>query len=314
MNDLIISLDEIDKFDKPCVLAVGMFDGLHLGHSQVIGRALEMAKKNSAVVGVLTFSPHPSKVVNMGRPPVKMLFNRSIRAKMFSEAGAKAVFVKKFDKRFAARTSASFEKFLAKKFPHLIGIVTGENFLFGKGAEGNADTLREMAARNGWIYKAVKGVYLSDKRRMSSSLLREALSGGDLWLFKRVSGRNYAAEGNVVGGKKLGRKLGFPTLNLPWNPDCKPPFGVYAVELTRGKTRYRGVANYGQNPTTGTESPVLESHLFKNVRFGEGAKIKVEFLKFLRPEKKFPSLDELKKQIAADKTAAQKFFAAKTDK
>ncbi len=312
MSENIISLDEIENYAYPCVLAIGMFDGLHKGHAQVVAKAREIAARRNARPCVLTFSPHPSKVVDMGRPPVKMLFPRKIRAKMFAEAGVDAVFIKKFDLPFAGKTSKSFEEFLKEKFPHLVGIVTGENFVYGRGAEGDAKTLAETAARNGWEYAAIKGVYLPDARRMSSSLMRKALSAGDLQLFKNIADRNYTARGTVSDGKKLGRTIGFPTLNLKWNPDCKPPFGVYAVRLTHNGRQYKGVANFGINPTVddSTET-VLETNLFETVNFGAGEEIAVEFLKFIRPEKKFDALDALKSQIARDKQAAAEYFASK---
>lgn len=312
MSENIISLDEIENYAYPCVLAIGMFDGLHKGHAKVVAKAREIAARRNARPCVLTFSPHPSKVVDMGRPPVKMLFPRKIRAKMFAEAGVDAVFIKKFDLPFAGKTSQSFEEFLKEKFPHLVGIVTGENFVYGRGAEGDAKTLAETAARNGWEYAAIKGVYLPDARRMSSSLMRKALSAGDLQLFKNIADRNYTARGTVSDGKKLGRTIGFPTLNLKWNPDCKPPFGVYAVRLTHNGRQYKGVANFGINPTVddSTET-VLETNLFETVNFGAGEEIAVEFLKFIRPEKKFDSLDALKSQIARDKQAAAEYFASK---
>ncbi len=307
----LISLDSIESFDKPCVLALGMFDGLHLGHQRVMKKAAEIAKKNNAVLGVLTFSPHPSKVINMGRPPVDMMFEGDSRVKLFESIGADYVFVKKFDKRFAGKSSDAFEKFLNKKFPNLRGLTTGENFLFGKNASGNIGTLAEMSKRNGWEYRAVKGLCLRGYGRMSSSLMRQSLCEGNLKLFKKIAGRPYFAEGEIKSGKQIGRTIGFPTLNLPWNPDCKPPFGVYAVELQRGNKTYFGVANYGVNPTVGKVSPVLETNLFENVRFGAGAKVKVSFFKFLRAEAKFENIDALKKQIAKDKNSAKRFFKLK---
>ncbi len=307
----IVSLDNIESFEKPCVLAVGIFDGLHLGHQRVMKKAAEIAKRNKAALCVLTFAPHPSKVIDMGRPPVEMMYEGEARVKLFESVGAKYVFVKKFDKRFAGKSSDAFEKFLNKKFPNLRGLTTGENFLFGKNASGNIATLAQMSVRDGWEYRAVKGFCLRGYGRVSSSLMRQALLNGNLKLFEKMAGRPYFAEGDIKSGKQIGRIIGFPTLNLPWNPDCKPPFGVYAVELWRGKKFYFGVANYGVNPTVGKVSPVLETNLFQNVRFGEGSKVKVNFLKFLRAEKKFPNIDALKKQITKDKNAAKRFFKIK---
>ena len=167
-----------------------------------------------------------------------------------------------------------------------------------------------MAERCGWEYSAVKGVYLDDGRRMSSSLMRQALKSGDLQLFEKIAGYRYVAQGEVSGGKKLGRTIGFPTLNLQWNPDCKLPFGVYAVELTFNGKKYCGVANYGTNPTVGKTSPVLETNLFESINFGEGSYISVSFVKFIRAEQKFSDIDLLKTQIAKDKITAQEIFEA----
>lgn len=304
-----VQLDDIDNYPHPCVLAIGMFDGLHGGHMCVLEAARKMAAECGAKLGILTFSPHPSKVVDMGRPPVRMLFPGDVRAEMFADAGADAVFVKNFDKTFAERTCENFGDFLKSKFPQLRGIATGENFRYGHGAKGDADTLAETAKANGWKYAAVKSEHLPDRRRKSSSLMRDALESGDLELFGKIAGRPYSARGRVAGGKKLGRTIGFPTLNIKWNPDCKPPFGVYAAILHANGTSYKGVANYGLNPTVDDiAEPVLETNLFGSVDFGEGAKISVDFLKFLRPEMKFSSLDELKSQIKKDKSAAAEYF------
>ena len=310
MDDIVISLDKIKVFDKPCVLAVGMFDGLHIGHLQVIAKASELAKKHNALLAVLTFTPHPSHIVNMGRPPAEMLFPPEVRAKMFKDAGVEVVFIKNFDITFAGKSSDDFEAYLKEKFTSLKGIVTGENFLYGKNAKGNPQTLTDMAKRCGWEYFAVNGVYLEDGRRMSSSLLRSALKAGDFDLFKKIAGHYYVAQGVVSEGKKLGRTIGFPTLNLQWDPECKAPFGVYAVELKFEGKVYRGVANYGVNPTVEKTSPVLETNLFESVDFGAGSYIEVSLVKFIRAEQKFVDVDALKTQIAKDKITAQNFFEA----
>jgi riboflavin kinase/FMN adenylyltransferase len=301
MDEIVISLDELKVFQDPCVLAIGMFDGLHIGHLQVIAKAKELAEKYNAKLSVLTFSPHPSQVINMGRAPVEMLFQPDVRAKMFKDAGIEFVFVKNFDVDFAEKSSDDFQIFLQEKFPNLKGIVTGENFLYGKNAKGNPQTLTEMANRSGWEYSAVKGVYLDDQRRMSSSLMRQALKSADLQLFEKIAGYPYTAQGIVSSGRKLGRTIGFPTLNLKWNPECKPPFGVYSVELTFNNKKYLGIANYGTNPTVAETSPTLETHLFDdNITFGEGTYISVSLKKFIRPQKKFNSIQELKQQISQD--------------
>lgn len=302
-------IDEMAGFAEPCVLAVGIFDGLHLGHRKVLERAKDTARASCALAGVLTFYPHPSRVIPMGRPPVDMIYPPELRAAHFLEAGISAVFFKRFDRGFADLPPEGFADFLREKFPNLRGIVTGENFLFGKGAAGDSALLRKICRENGWEYRAVGGLFL-DGERVSSTRLRRCLSEGDMPEYARLSGENYAAEGAVEGGKRLGREIGFPTLNLPWEPECRPPYGVYAARVFKGGRAFEGVANYGVAPSAGAlERPVVEANLFETPDFGTGAKIRAEFLKFLRPEKKFESLDALKAQIAEDRAAARAFFA-----
>ncbi len=307
MKFLTANVDEIDVFDKKCVIAIGMFDGLHKGHKKVIAKTRALAQKYKAMPCVLTFSPHPSRVIDMGREPVEMLCQPAQRADMFSRAGVKRVFVKKFTKQFAAMTPENFAKFLKRKFPNLRAIVTGYNFLFGKNASGNAETLKTLSVKNGWEYVAVDGVYLSDGRRISSSEMRNAVRAGRLDEFFAMRGEHYSCSGKVQRGKRLGRIIGFPTLNLPWNPDCKLPFGAYAVELTRCKTgeKFKAVASYGTSPTVGETAPLWEVNLFKNVAFGAPSKIEIKVVKFLRSQRKFASLEELATQIAIDKANAK---------
>ena len=145
MKTATVNLDEIAQCARPCVLALGMFDGLHRGHRRVVARARVLAKKYGAALCVLTFSPHPSRVINMGRPPVDMLCTPERRAEMFAEAGVEKVFVKKFTKEFAEMSPEEFAVFLREKFPKLRAVVSGYNFLFGKNARGDVKKLRELA-------------------------------------------------------------------------------------------------------------------------------------------------------------------------
>ncbi len=302
-------IDEMAGFAEPCVLAVGIFDGLHLGHRKVLECAKKTARAAGALAGALTFDPHPSRVISTGRPPVDMIFPPEQRAGHFLEAGLGAVFFKRFDRDFADLPPEGFAGFLGEKFPNLRGIVTGENFLFGRGAVGDSALLRRICRESGWKYRAVGGLF-RDGERVSSTRLRRCLSEGDMPEYARLAGGSYAAEGAVEGGKRLGREIGFPTLNLPWEPECRPPYGVYAARVLEGGRAFEGVANYGVAPSAGELArPVVEANLFETPDFGTGAKIRAEFLKFLRPEKKFESLDALKTQIAEDRAAARAYFA-----
>ena len=301
-------IDEMAGFAEPCVLAVGIFDGLHLGHRKVLECAKKTARAAGALAGALTFDPHPSRVISTGRPPVDMIFPPEQRAGHFLEAGLGAVFFKRFDRDFADLPPEGFAGFLGEKFPNLRGIVTGFNFVFGRGAEGDVSTLRELSEKFGWAYISVGGIFRNGER-VSSTRLRNALSAGDMATYAKLAGCPYMAFGNIVGGRKIGRKIGFPTLNLPWAPECRPPYGVYAVVLERGNRLYKGVANYGVSPTFGKTEPSIETNLFEPVCFGKGSKVKISLLKFLRPEERFESVEELKERISKDKEAARAFFA-----
>ena len=307
-QDHVIVLDKIDEFTRPCVLAIGIFDGLHRGHQRVLTTAKALAKKLSAEPCVLTFDPHPSRIVSTGPESVEMICSSEERALRFIDFGIRRVFFKKFDKKFASLDVVGFEKFLKRKFPNLRGIITGQNFLYGKKAAGNPNTLAEMSERNGWVYFAVEGLH-SGGERISSTRLRRLIKKGDMGDYKRLAGSPYTCVGIVKSGKKLGRTIGFPTLNIEWNPDCKPAFGVYAVKVYRNNKVYEGVANYGCNPTTdGLALPLLEVNLFETPDFSTRAKIKVELMKFIRPERKFKNLDELKCAIKKSKDKALKYF------
>lgn len=298
-------------FKSECVLAIGMFDGLHKGHMRVFDACLKLAKKTSSIPAILTFDPHPSSVIAMPHPPAKMMFNLEERAQMFKAAGAKKVFVQNFDKKFAALEPEEFASYLKKKFPKLKGIVTGENFLFGNKAHGDHKTLAEICTTNKWAYIPVRRIKMGGER-ISSTRLRAALSAGKLGDYKKLAGTEYHAKGKIVQGRKLGRKLGFATLNLPWNPACKPPFGAYvaAVIDSRGKEA-NAVASYGTNPSVAQTSPTIEAHVLGKTSLRANSTVKIKLIKFLRPQKKFNSLEKLANQIQKDKIAAEKFFDKK---
>lgn len=306
----VVNIDEKSPYKGKCVLAIGMFDGLHKGHADVVKETKKLAKKCAAIPCVLTFAPHPSQIIQMGRPPAKMIFPPKQRAREFEKAGIKKVFEIKFTKDFAKLTPLQFASLLKEKFPRLKGVVTGFNFVFGFKAAGNTHTLAKLSEEFGWEFRAVKGKYLDDGRRISSSLMRTAVDKANFGLYEKIKGRVYSFCGKARRGKRMGAKLNFPTINIPWNPDCKPPFGSYAVEIKRLKTnkKYRGVASYGTSPTLGETEPLVEVNLFKDVDFGAPETFEVRMLKFLRNQKKFKSLSALVNEIARDKIKAQSYF------
>ena len=189
----------------------------------------------------------------------------------------------------------------------------GENFRFGKNASGNIDWLKANAGRFGIATVGVKGVKIGGQFA-SATRLRAALQNGDLKTFEKLANARYAACGVVEKGAQLGRTLSFATLNIKHAPQCMPKFGVYITKVSsiRGKKEYFAVSNYGVKPSVGkAKTPLIESHILGKTRLGYGSEIRVEFVKFLRGERKFKNLNELKDAIAKDVCAAKKYWKIK---
>ncbi|MBR4598162.1 MAG: riboflavin biosynthesis protein RibF [Opitutales bacterium] len=294
---------------EKCVVAIGIFDAVHKGHALVLKTAKEAAARFGAKAFALTFYPHPSKVLPARGGDCALIYTPQTRAELLRQCGADAVFFKDFTPEFAAMPPRDFFVALLKKFPNLKCVVTGENFRFGAKAAADVSSLKKLAAECGVETMAVGGV-LQGGEFVSSTRLRAALRRGDMGSFLEMSGRNYFCAGKIECGGRLGRKIGFPTLNLKPAAECLPAFGAYAARLENTDTGevFEGVANFGTKPTVGGSAPVLETNLFRTPNFGEGANVKVELLKFLRGEEKFGSVEELKAQIQKDKAAATKFF------
>lgn len=283
-------------------LAIGVFDGVHLGHKAVIESAIFSARRSGGVSGVLTFDPHPSRLF---RPDAPTLLMMPIEAKtsMLHTVGVDVVIRKHFDRAFASIPAEDFLASLKTALPALKSIYVGENFRFGKMRAGTVATLIESGSKLGL------GVFSVDRIKhngepISSTRIRKDLESGKIESVNDLFGYNYFSGGRVVGGAQLGRQIGFPTLNLPWDPECRPCFGVYQV-------RFRGavdqpwafaVANYGVKPTVAEadQLPALEVHALVDTTLDCGDAIEVEWLRFIRPEQKFDSLDALKVQITKD--------------
>ncbi len=314
------SLDGIDLGNRRLHLAIGMFDGVHLGHQSVIESAVHSARSREAVAGVLTFWPHPSAFF---RPedPTRLIMDPAAKTRMFFELGAELVIEQPFDGDFARVPAEEFVSYLLERLPGLEAIYVGENWRFGRGRKGDVSLLVETARRQGVNVVSMPRLHFNGEP-VSSSRIRELLTGGELEEANRLLGYGYVTEGEVRSGRGLGREIGYPTLNLPWNGDLRPQYGVYGVRVSPADERRaagstgsvaerarRGVANFGVRPTVTRETPddpVLEVHLLEEdgCPFASGDRLVVEWLFFLRPEKRFGELDTLKEQIARDRAAA----------
>lgn len=295
---------------RPVHLAIGIFDGVHLGHCAVIEAAVQSARRSNGQSAVLTFDPHPS-VILRPQNPTRLLMSRGAKARVLERLGVEAVITQLFTPELAAMEAEDFVPWLKRALPQLAGIYVGENWRFGRGRKGDIALLVTEGRKAGLSVFSAPRVSL-DGEPISSSRIRAAVEAGEIAAANAMLGYVYFAEGRVVPGKKLGRTMGFPTLNVAWSPDLRPRYGVYVVGATGAKHTgcLRGVANYGARPTVESAGePRLEVHLLDECPYDAGDEITVEWLHFLRPEMKFGGLGTLRAQIAADRDAALAFFA-----
>lgn len=294
---------------RPLHLAIGMFDGVHLGHRAVIESALQSARSSGGLAGVLTFWPHPSVLFRPDQP-ARLILGHAMKLRVLGALGLDFIIEQKFTAEFSRTTAPEFVQHLRRCLPHLAAVYVGENWRFGRGREGDVTMLVAEARRIGLsVFSAPRINH--DGAPISSSRIRELLARGPIEEVNALLGYPYRAEGVVQHGRELGRTLGFPTLNLPWEPDLKPRYGVYAVTVgAAGAGQIRGVANYGLRPTVAqTQRPLLEVHLLEDSPLTYGDEISVQWLHFLRPESKFSGLEELRAQIEKDRENALDFFA-----
>ncbi|NNE93629.1 MAG: bifunctional riboflavin kinase/FAD synthetase, partial [Verrucomicrobiales bacterium] len=281
-------------------------DGLHLGHQAVIRAALDSAAEGEGEAVVITFDPHPVRVLSPQNAP-RLLASLPHQIQILGGLGVKNLLVIEFDREFADREAEDFVRDLCRV--PVARICVGENWKFGRGRRGNVELLEKLGAE---LEFAVSGIPILkiEGSAVSSTRIREAVAAGDFEVAQKLLGRPYTVLGTVIEGRKLGRTIGFPTANLTVHSEQLPPTGVYAVRATGSGDSWTGVANLGYRPTVegGKTKRLLEVHLFGLEHDIYGEDIEVEFVKFLRPEKKFDGVDDLKKQIATDAEAAQAAF------
>lgn len=299
-----------DPFTARIDLAVGMFDGVHRGHQRVIAGAKERARAHRRHGGVLTFDPHPSRVVHP-ESATQLLYPLPRRLELLLGLGVDFVLVQKFTSSYARRTADSFAAHLRRCLPGLASLHVGENFRFGAGRKGDVRLLQETAAAFGIEVHALPR-QLTDREPISSSRIRKLVEEGEMEEARHLLGRPYTLRGKVVPGRRLGREMGFPTLNIPYAPETRPRFGVYFAGLLApdGKTVLPGIVNYGRKPTVEKDSaPLLEVHLLAvpgEGPPGQGNDLCVFLLDFLRPEKAFDGVEALREQITRDVATAHR--------
>lgn len=290
------------------IMALGNFDGFHLGHQAVVGRAVERARADGRPVIVATFDPHPMRLFHPDTPWFR-LTSLDQRAALFERAGADAMLTFAFTQELAALEPDQFIHILAQDMG-VAGVVTGEDFTFGKGRSGSVALLAQSHATSGIIAEAVPAVTNDAGEVVSSSRIRAALRAGDCATATRLLTRPFAIQGMVQHGDKLGRTIGFPTANIDLGHYLRPAYGIYAVRglLPDGRV-LDGAANLGIRPSFDPPKELLEPHFFDFAESLYDQCIEVQLIEFIRPEAKYEGLDALTAQIAEDCDTARQILA-----
>jgi riboflavin kinase/FMN adenylyltransferase len=301
------SISELSKLHGPIFLAIGVFDGVHLGHQAVISTSAEHARSANGTPVVVTFDPHPMKVLRPSQAP-HLLTATQHKIRLIRDLGVRHLLVIKFDKTFAATAPEDFVQQLVTHSKPLREICVGHKWSFGKDRRGNLALLRKLGAQFNFEVVGIPAVTLGNGELVSSTAIRHAIEAGDLAKAAEMLGREYTILGTVVRGENLGKKIGFPTANLSAHSEQFPPNGVYFAEATLNGIIHPGVVNLGYRPTVSSDKAerVLEIYLLDFDHDIYGKDIEVRFVRYLRPEKKFENLDALVRQIELDVQQARK--------
>ena len=303
---IIDNYDEVAENAKASVIALGNFDGVHKGHLGLIKQAVEIASRKDCPSAVMTFEPHP---INVFKPEIKnyRLTDKDLKANLLEDLGIDFLYRIDFNKEFASITAKEFiEDILLNKLcaSH---IVTGYDYIFGHNKGGDTAMLEEYSKKLGFGYTKVEAI--GDDARYSSTRVRNALKEANLSEAVAILGRNFKISGEVVKGDNRGKSIGFPTINIDMGEYIHPKCGVYAVSvLINGDSKaYQGVANLGVKPTFDGIEEVLEVHIFDFDKDVYGQQAEIEFLQYVREERKFESADELVEQIKQDCVTAKRY-------
>lgn len=290
------------RFSHP-VVSIGNFDGVHVGHQEILRRVVREASVRQGTPLVFTFHPHPLTVLRPERPLPLILSLREKISACFT-TGVQGVIVQRFTNAFSLLTAETFVRRYLMEAIGVRKVIIGHNVSFGHNRTGRAETLVQLGEKYGFAVEVVGPVKVAGQE-VSSTAVRAALSIGDMATVTRFLGRPYAVSGRVEKGFQRGRTIGFPTANLRPRADLLLPNGVYAVKVEVGGTQVSGVANVGLNPTFGGNTRTIETHLFDFSADLYGQRLRVSFIAHLRNEQKFPSVQELIQQIHQDAQRAR---------
>ena len=305
---LFRTLEDLAGHSHNVCLAIGVFDGVHLGHQRVIGQARDDARAGGGTSVVLTFDPHPMGVLQPNRAPL-LLTSTPHKLVLLEKLGVDGCLLLTFDKAFSLMPPEQFIDTVASHTTHLQEICVGTRFRFGHDRVGDVRLMEALAPKYGYVAKEIPSVKL-DNEMVSSTAIRQHVLHGRLDRAAAMLGRRFSILGTVEPGDHRGRELGFPTANLNPHDETLPPDGVYAVGVVIGAEQFGGVVNIGVRPTFAGTKPrrILEVHVLDLARDLYAKDVEVVFLSKLRDEQKFGSVDALKAQITADIQAARKIL------
>ena len=290
------NINFIDKKFVNSVLAIGNFDGVHLGHQELLKKAYIFSRKVKKKFGILTFDPLPKDFFNKTDNRILNIEDKIDTVKKFR---ADFFIKQKFNRNFSKISHDNFVKTILLKKLSVHSIFVGKDFRFGFKREGNIFFLKKFSKNNNFKIFIINFKKFNN-HKISSSKIRSLIQAGKVSLVNKVMGRPWTVLGKVIKGKKFGRRIGFPTANIKILNQIKPLFGVYSVKIIFNKKTYKGIANFGVRPTFGSSNPILEVNVFgKNNNF-YNKNIKVLFIDFIRKEKKFINSAMLVNQIKKD--------------
>lgn len=305
---LVNTTNELTPGSRKVCVAIGFFDGVHLGHQQILRQTVSDARQHEAISVAVTFDAHPNTIVAPQHVP-PLIYPLAKKLRVIESLGVDTICVIHFDQPFSEISGEKFIRDLARDFKNIQSICVGSQFTFGHKRTGNVSLLRILGQELHFHVHGLANISL-DGQTVSSTRIREAIRAGNLDFASQMLGRPYSLCGRVVEGARLGRKLGFPTANLDATGLVLPPSGVYAAHAEVLGKKFRAAVNIGHRPTLQFPAPLLqvEAHLLDFDADIYGEELELTFVEKLRNEQKFPSVDALREQIARDIEAANKLF------
>lgn len=294
--------------EKPTIVTIGTFDGVHIGHQQIIKELVVQAEENNFIPCVFTFFPFPKMILTPLNYP-KQIQTLEEKLNTLKQFGIRLIVVQPFNKKFADLEAEEFACEILHKRLHCKKIIVGYDHRFGKGRSATIDDLKIFGKKFSFEVQEISPQQINEIS-VSSTKVRKALLNGDLQKVKNYLGRYFSFTSKVIHGAKLGRKIGFPTANLELSPEYKilPKQGAYVVKSKIDEKEYFGILNIGQKPTLNGENTTIEVHFFDFERNLYSKEISVDFLHFIREEKKFNNIEELKNQLKKDENFAKEII------